>query len=117
MAQPVELTIGMILRLKRVCDDILFERDANGLVKERNLPFRLKYRLGKNMTHIDKYSSSFMQNQLYFKATFGTENPETHKVELDEEGKKKQINILQQEKKLNKSSQNILIQKLFQHIF
>lgn len=89
MAQPVELTIGMILRLKKVCDDILFERDASGLVRERNLPFRLKYRLGKNMTHIDKYSSSFMQNQLYFKATFGTENPETHKVELDEEGKKK----------------------------
>lgn len=89
MAQPIELTIGMILRLKKVCDDILFERDVNGLVRERSLPFRLKYRLGKNMTHIDKYTSSFMQNQLYFKATFGTENPETHEVELDEEGKKK----------------------------
>ena len=89
MAQPIELTIGMILRLKRVCDDILFEKNASGIVTERNLPFRLKYRLGKNMTYIDKYSSSFMQNQLYFKATFGTENPETHEIELDEEGKKK----------------------------
>ena len=89
MAQPVELTIGMVLRLKRVCDDILFEKTASGIVMERNLPFRLKYRLGKNMTYIDKYSASFMQNQLYFRATFGTENPETHEIEFDEEGKKK----------------------------
>ena len=89
MAQPVELTIGMVLRLKRVCDDILFEKSSSGIVRERNLPFRLQYRLGKKKTHIDKYSSAFMQNQLYFKATFGTENPDTHEIELDEEGKKK----------------------------
>ena len=89
MAQPIELTIGMVLRLKKVCHDILFEKSTGGVVMERNLPFRLKYRLGKNMTYIDKYAASFMQNQLYFKATFGTENPETHEIEFDEEGKKK----------------------------
>ena len=86
MAQPIEMTIGMVLRLKRVCDNILFEKDSEGRTTERLLPFRLKYRLGKNMTYIDKYISSFLQNQLYFKANFGTENPETHKVELDEKG-------------------------------
>lgn len=89
MSQPIEITIGMILRLKRVCDDILFEKNKEGKVVERSLPFRLKYRLGKNMTYLDKYASSFLQNQLYFKANLGVENPETHQVELDEEGQKK----------------------------
>lgn len=87
--ESIELTIGMILRLKKVCDDILFEKNAEGKVVERSLPFRLKYRLGRNMTYIDRYAAAFMQNQLYFKATFGTENPDTHEVELDEEAKKK----------------------------
>lgn len=89
MSQPVTLRLSTVLQLKKVCDNILYEKDSEGRINERDLPFRLKYRLGKNMTYLDKYTSVFLQNQLYFKANFGTENPETHAIEFEEDGAKR----------------------------
>ena len=88
MSQPIKLRLSTVLQLKKVCDNILYEKDSEGRITERDLPFRLKYRLEKNMTYLDKYSSVFLQNQLYFKANFGTENPETHAIEFEETGAK-----------------------------
>ena len=93
MSQPIKLRLSTVLQLKKVCDNILYEKDSEGRITERDLPFRLKYRLGKNMTYLDKYSSVFLQNQLYFKANFGTENPETHAIEFEEELLRKEVTI------------------------
>lgn len=88
MGQPMRMTIATALQLKKVCDDILYSKDSAGNITEKELPFRLKYRLGKNMTYLDKHASTFVQNKLYFQANFGTENPETHAIELEETGAK-----------------------------
>ena len=89
MSQPVTLRLSTVLQLKKVCDNILYEKDSEGRINERDLPFRLKYRLGKNMTYLDKYTSVFLLNQLYFKANCATENPETHAIEFEEDGAKR----------------------------
>lgn len=83
--EKVEITYGISLILYQVCQTML---KNNG--KENKLPFRLKFRLKRNIIPLERDMQYFEHQKLLLLAKYGEANEEGTKVSIvDEENKKK----------------------------
>lgn len=102
MNETVDMTVGISIALRDIADKILYEKymtnDGTLAVRERKLPFRLKYRLGRNLTGIDKDVKWFNDNRTLLVAKYGEPNKDGTGVEITDPEKieafSKEINDL-----------------------
>lgn len=102
MNETIEMTVGISIALRDIADKILYEKymtnDGTLAVRERKLPFRLKYRLGRNLTGIDKDVKWFNDNRTLLVAKYGEPSKDGTGVEITDPGKieafSKEINAL-----------------------
>ena len=74
MSKNVEMTLGISLVLSDIIQAILYQVkdvDGNKTVVERELPFRLKYRLNKNSLILSKDRELFEKKRLMLLAQYG----------------------------------------------
>ena len=102
MNETIEMTVGISVALRDIADKILYEKymtnDGTLAVRERKLPFRLKYRLGRNLTGIDKDVKWFNDNRTLLVAKYGEPSKDGTGVEITDPEKieafSKEINAL-----------------------
>ena len=102
MNETIEMTVGISIALRNIADKILYEKymtnDGTLAIRERKLPFRLKYRLGRNLTGIDKDVKWFNDNRTLLVAKYGEPNKDGTGVEITDPEKieafSKEINAL-----------------------
>ena len=102
MNETIEMTVGISIALRNIADKILYEKymtnDGTLAVRERKLPFRLKYRLGRNLTGIDKDVKWFNDNRTLLVAKYGEPSKDGTGVEITDPEKieafSKEINAL-----------------------
>ena len=102
MNETIEMTVGISIALRDIADKILYEKymtnDGTLAVRERKLPFRLKYRLGRNLTGIDKDVKWFNDNRTLLVAKCGEPSKDGTGVEITDPEKieafSKEINAL-----------------------
>lgn len=86
MNETVDMTVGISIALRDIADKILYEKymtnDGTLAVRERKLPFRLKYRLGRNLTGIDKDVKWFNDNRTLLVAKYGEPSKDGTGVEI-----------------------------------
>ena len=89
MSEKITINYSIALILNKVCEELLYEKTPDGQSKERNLPFRLKYRITKGLNYLSKDAYNFEKFKTQLLANYGTYNPETGNVELLDETNKK----------------------------
>lgn len=102
MNETIDMTVGISIALRDIADKILYEKymtnDGTLAVRERKLPFRLKYRLGRNLTGIDKDVKWFNDNRTLLVAKYGEPSKDGTGVEITDPEKieafSKEINAL-----------------------
>ena len=101
MSEKITINYATSLILDRVCNEILYENKTNpdGSVSrvERSLPFKIKYRLTKNLAYIEKDVYNFEKFKTRLIATYGSlvdENGTQQVKVVDPEKKKLFINSL-----------------------
>lgn len=74
MSESIEMTLGVALVLDEVARKILYaikEENGEKVIVDRELPFRLRYRLNKNKMILDKDVEWFNQQKLIALAKYG----------------------------------------------
>lgn len=94
MSEKITINYATSLILDRVCNEILYEDKINpdGSVSrvERSLPFKIKYRLTKNLSYIEKDVYNFEKFKTRLLAAYGS---------LVEENGVQQVKVVDPEKK------------------
>ena len=94
MSEKITINYATSLILDKVCNEILYENKTNpdGSVShvERSLPFKIKYRLTKNLAYIEKDVYNFEKFKTRLIATYGS---------LVEENGTQQVKVVDPEKK------------------
>lgn len=94
MSEKITINYATSLILDRVCNEILYEDKINpdGSVSrvERSLPFKIKYRLTKNLAYIEKDVYNFEKFKTRLLAAYGS---------LVEENGVQQVKVVDPEKK------------------
>ena len=94
MSEKITINYATSLILDRVCNEILYEDKINpdGSVSrvERSLPFKIKYRLTKNLVYIEKDVYNFEKFKTRLLAAYGS---------LVEENGAQQVKVVDPEKK------------------
>lgn len=91
----VKMTIGASIILKSMIDVILTKEDEVAGQKirvSRNLPFRLSYRLNKNLLIFEKDIKAFEFEKTKLLAQYGELNEDGTQVEIKDEEKLKEYN-------------------------
>lgn len=90
----VHIKVKIVYILKDVIDTFLYKtitnEDGTTTQEDRDIPFRLRYRLERNKAGVDKRVSEFEQLKLYYLAEYGEPTEDGKNVEIKDEGKKKQ---------------------------
>ena len=76
MSENVNISLAVALTIRDLADQILYEKRVINdklVVTERALPFRLKYRLGKNLISIDRDCQLFDDQRIALMAKYGTQ--------------------------------------------
>ena len=85
--EQIEITLGVSLILRDVINELLYCRkttpEGKEYIADRELPFRLRYRLNKNRLLFEKDASEFQDRRLFALAKYG---------EASEDGKSVVIN-------------------------
>lgn len=107
MAESVTITFAAALVLDSVMQEILYDKvktpDGTIVKVERDLPFRLKYRIEKNKAYIDKDVEDFNRYKLQLLATYG---------ESDEIGQNVIIKDPEKKKLFIQSMNNVLLKQI-----
>lgn len=88
----IKLPLKTICVLQEVTDKFLFEdisEEGKTQKKDRDIPFRLRYRLERNKIILDRYREAFEQAKLPYLATYGTLTEDGKNVEV--KGSEKQL--------------------------
>lgn len=80
--------------LSEMINNILYKKETqtDGTVVEvdRDIPFRLKYALNKNVTVLDSWVNKYAEYQMYVKAKYGEQTEDGKDVKIVDEDKQKQ---------------------------
>ena len=91
MHEKVEMSYSVSLVLYNVLSQILYkevtDEQGNVTVVERELPFRLKYRIGRNIVPIQRDVVQFNHGKMALLATYGELTPDGKDVVLKEDSK------------------------------
>lgn len=87
MNEQVTMSVGVALVLGEVTKMLLYKKDGDTFI-DRDLPFRLKYRLNKNKMILDKDASIFNQKRLIALAKYGTMTEDGENVVITDEKNK-----------------------------
>ena len=89
----VKMKIKDDLVLRQVIEEFLtktvVDEKGNKTNVEREIPFRLKYRLDRNKVMLDKYTEFFEQQRLLYLAEYGTATDDGQNVEIKDPEKLK----------------------------
>ena len=88
------MSVGVALILSDVTRLLLYkkvgEKDGKVATEDRELPFRLRYRLNKNLVFFNRVAESFNQRRLMALAKYGTMSEDGNNVVIeDDENKEK----------------------------
>jgi len=93
MSEQVKMSIGVSLVLAEVTKMLLYKTitDANGqkVIVDRDIPFKLRYRLNKNKAILDKDVEYFNQQRLLALAKYGEADENAEHVVIKNEEKEK----------------------------
>lgn len=74
-SEQIEITMGISLILRDIINELLYARkttpDGREYVVDRELPFRLRYRLNKNRLIFEKDAKEFQDRRLFALAKYG----------------------------------------------
>lgn len=87
MNEQVTMSVGVALVLGEVTKMLLYKKDGDTFI-DRDLPFRLKYRLNKNKMILDKDASIFNQKRLIALSKYGTMTEDGENVVITDEKNK-----------------------------
>lgn len=90
MSEKLEMTLGVSLLLGEITEKILYKvEEVNGekVVVDRDVPFRLRYRLNKNRVLFNKDAQAFNQRKLMLLAQYGEPSEDGQNVVIKDEGK------------------------------
>lgn len=94
----LNISIGTALMLKDIANKLLYKtemKDEKLVQVERELPFRLKYRLGRNMAGIDRDVKFFETQRALLLSELGTASNGYYEITDEESFQKFQIAIQQ----------------------
>jgi len=94
MNEPVTMTVGVAILLSEVTKMLLYKQsgvDKSGkpIYVDRDIPFRLKYRLNKNKMFLDKDVNHFNQKRLLALAKYGVMSEDGNNVIITDDEKRK----------------------------
>jgi len=88
MSDNVEMTLGVSLLLGEITEKLLYKVesiDGKDVLVDRDIPFRLRYRLNKNRVMFKKDSEFFNQRRLLYLAQYGEPTEDGQNVVIKDE--------------------------------
>lgn len=94
MNNEIEITLGTSMILTSVIDELLHEKyidkDGNPATRDRDLPFRLRYRLSRTALALEKDSQIIENAKLYYMADLGEPTEDGKNVAIKDPDKLKE---------------------------
>lgn len=91
-SEKVDMTLGMSLVMNDIINALLYTRktgeDGNPIIVDRDLPFKLRYRLNKNRVLFEKDAQFFNQQRLLALAKYGEATADGKGVAIVDDAKK-----------------------------
>ena len=90
MSERMEMTIGVSMVLSEVTEKILYsieEKDGKKVLVDRDIPFRLRYRLNRNRTMFNRDVQFFNREKLLLLAQYGEPSEDGRNVVITDEKK------------------------------
>lgn len=87
MSDKITMNYAASLILHDVVNEILYEK-KDGMLVEREVPFGLKYKLGKNKAYLDKDYEDFYRIKLEIMAIYGDATKDGKDVEITDPEKR-----------------------------
>lgn len=85
-SEQIDITVGISLIIKDIINEILYVRkttpDGREYIADRELPFRLRYRLNKNRLVFEKDAQEFHNMRMIALAKYGEATPDGQNVEI-----------------------------------
>ena len=86
--EKIKMTLGVSLVLNEIVEKLLYtvkEVDGKKMIVDRELPFRLRYRLNRNYNAINKDAKYFDMQRMMLMAKYGTPTEDGKNVVISEE--------------------------------